>query len=96
MATRIIEYGGADRIDGMQVVPYHTVIQTPLTATGVTQQSAATDPGSTMVLIQTDETIHVARAANPTATASNYKVRANSEQFFSIKGGDKIAIITGT
>ena len=96
MATRIIEYGGADRVDGMQVVPKSIAVQTPLTATGVSQQSAAFSSGTTFICIQTDEIIHEARGASPTATISNYKIRAAAEQFFSVNPGDKVAIITGT
>lgn len=96
MATRIIEFSGSDRIDRMPVLPYALTAQTPLTATGTSQASAPFNESSTLICVQSDETIHVARGANPTATVSNYKIRAGSEQFFSVKPGERLAIITGS
>lgn len=96
MATRIIEYGGTTRTDGMQSVPLSINIQAALTATGTSQQSPATSPGTNMICVQSDETIHVARGSNPTATTDNYKIKAGNEQFFDNTPGHKIAIITGT
>jgi hypothetical protein len=53
-----------------------------MTASGTSQQSPATSPGTNMICVQSDETIHVARGANPTATTDNYKIKAGNEQFF--------------
>jgi hypothetical protein len=96
MATRIIEYAGKDRIDGLPVVPAALTVQTPITASGTSQQSAAFNVSTNMIAVQSDEAVHVARAANPTATTSNYKITAGSTQFFTVTPGEKVAIIAGT
>ena len=97
MATRIIEYGGADRNDGLPVIPSRQFItaQTPLTATATSAQSAAFNLGTTLVCVQSDEQIYVrVGTANPTATTSNYRIAAGGEAYFSVNGGDRVALRT--
>lgn len=71
MATRIIEYGGTGRLGPeYSVVPNDQYItsRSPLTATGTSQQSAAFDAGTSLVLVQSDEAVYVLIGSNPTAT----------------------------
>lgn len=96
MATRIIEYGGRDRNDGLPIIPIGIVSQTPLTASGTSQQSAAFNAATSFICVDTDETVHVHRGTNPTATTANRKVRAGSVEFFSVSPGQMIAIIAGS
>lgn len=93
MATRIIEYGGAQRTDDLQVIPMDIAVQSPLTSSGTSQQSAAFGIGTNMICIDTDEAIHVTVSANPTATTSHKKVDAGDYRFFQVLPGYKAAII---
>lgn len=95
MPTRIMESSGAGNGSGIPVinVPFETV-QTPLTASGTSQQSAAFT--QSIVYIESDETIHVAFGANPTATTNHRKIVATRGDAFGVKVGHKVAIITGT
>lgn len=95
MATRIIEYAGADRSDGLPVIPFSTVVQTPITASGTSQQSAAFGLSTNLICISTDEAVHVHRGASPTATTSHIEVPAQTFAFFSVKAGEKVAILLG-
>ena len=93
MATRIIEYGGAQRTDDLQVIPIQLGVQTPLTAGGTSQQSDAVAAGTNMICVDTDEAIHVAIGEDPTATTSHKKVGAGDYRFFQVMPGYKAAII---
>lgn len=93
MATRIIEYGGADRTDGLQVIPAVNVTQTALTASASSAQSAAFNAGTGLVCIDSDEAVHVAFGSNPTATTANEVVAAGKKDYFTVKAGHKVAVL---
>jgi len=101
MATRIIEFGGHGLLgDDFPVVPWDQLVteQSAMTATGSSQQSAALNAATSLVLVQSDEAINAKydpqAPTNPVATANSYKIAAGGEQFFSVKPGigAKIAI----
>lgn len=96
MATRIIEYGGADRVDRLEIVPatQKIVEQAAMTATGTSAQSAAVNDATSCVCIQADEAVYVALATNPTATTNSYRIQAGGQDFFSVNKGWKVAIRT--
>lgn len=94
MATRIIEYKASGRGDGLPVVPLQVAAQTPITASGTSQTSAVVSADTSLVCVQSDEAVHVEAGLNPVATASDYKLAAGGEQFFSVAAGYKIAVIT--
>jgi hypothetical protein len=94
MATRIIEYGGIERNDGLPIVPMPVRSQTAMTATGTSAQSAATGTDCDFICIQSDEAVYIKRGANPTATADDYRIPAGGEQFFDMIPGYKVAIRT--
>jgi len=96
MATRIIEYGGSDRIDRLPIVPETSqlTVQAALTATTTSAQSAAFANGTGTVCVQSDEAVYVAFGTDPTATTNDYRIPAGSEQFFTVKPGQKVAVRT--
>ena len=94
MPTRIHEYGGVDRNDGLPIVPMNVRSQAAMTATGTSAQSAAIGLDCDFICVQSDEAIYVARGSNPTATTDNYRIQAGGEQFFDMVPGYKIAIRT--
>jgi hypothetical protein len=96
MATRIIEYGGGDRNDRLELVPNGGVAQPALTA-GAVQLSAAFSNGTNMICIQTDEIVHVRTGGTaPVATTNDYKIKAGDWQFFSVRPLDKVSILLGS
>lgn len=96
MATRIIEYGGSDRIDRLPVIPESCAAQAALTASATSQQSAAFTNGTTLICVSSDEAVHIARGSSPTATANDFKLPAATFQFFSVKPGQKVAVLLGS
>lgn len=93
MSTRIIEYGGAQRVDDLQVIPMELSVQSPITASASSQQSSAAGAGTNMVCVDTDEAIYVSVGSNPTATSSHKKIAAGDYRFFQIEPGYKIAVL---
>lgn len=61
-------------------------------------QSAALNAATTMVRLHTDAICSVAIGANPTATAANMRLAANTEIWVAVPRGSvpKIAVITNT
>lgn len=94
MATRIIEYGGRDRTDGLAAIPAVVATQAAITATITSAQSAAFNAATNLVCVDSDEAVHVAFGTNPTATTDNFKVAAGDAAFFTVKSGDKVAVRT--
>lgn len=98
MATRIIEYGGRSRHGDYAVVPadQQTAVQTAMTATATSAQSAACNAATAFICVQSDEAIKVALGTNPTATDNDYKIPAGGEQFFVVlpNASWKVAIKT--
>jgi len=98
MATRILEYSGSWSGDGYppcfpSVV---NVVQTPITASGTSQQSSAFTTGTTLVVVDSDEKVHVAFGASPTATTSYLAIPAGGRAEFNITApGQKVAVIAG-
>jgi len=99
MATRILEYTGS--FSGGNHPPclpsVADVVQELLTASGTSQQSADFANSTTLVVVDTDEAIHVAFGSNPTATNKYIKIAAGACKEFNLTGrGQKAAIIQGT
>ena len=96
MATRIIEFGGDDRPDELPLIPYQQYItaQTPITATATSAQSSAFNAATSLVVIDSDEAVHVHVASNPTATTSHMVCPAGGRLDLSVKAGDKVAVRT--
>jgi hypothetical protein len=98
MATRILEYSGYwSGGDNPPCLPsVADVVQSPLTASGTSQQSAAFATGTTLVVVDSDEKVHVAFGANPTATTSYVAIPAGARAEFNLTGaGQKVAVIAG-
>lgn len=59
-------------------------------------QSAPFDPKTTFVCVQTDAAMSYAFGVNPVATAADMRMPLDGTQFFGVRPGDRIAIITNT
>jgi len=98
MATRILEFSG-EWSGGSKPPCYPSVcdvVQTPITASGTSQQSSAFAGSTTLVVIDSDEKVHVAFGSNPTATTSYICIPAGQCKEFNLTSpGQKAAIIQG-
>lgn len=72
------------------------VDQTPITTTGTSAQSAAFAPATKLVRIHTDGIISVKFGAAPTADVNTKRMAANTTEYFGVRPGDKVALITNT
>lgn len=98
MATRIIEFSGSFSGGGYApcLPSVADVVQTAITASGTSQQSAAFATGSGIVVIDSDEKVHIAFGTNPTATTAYLSIAAGAQKEFNLTGaGQKVAVIAG-
>lgn len=70
--------------------------QTPITSSGTSAQSAAFNSTTKLVRIHTDGIISVAFGVNPTADVNSKRLAANTTEYFGVRPGDKVAVITNT
>jgi hypothetical protein len=74
-----------------------TTSQSPVVNTGATTQSAAFQATTIMIRVHADSICSVkVGGASPTATTSNMRFAANQTEYFSVIGGDKLAVILNT
>lgn len=92
MATRIIECSA--RTAGLPIYPPVLREQTAMTAGAVSAQSAAFGAGTEIVIVDTDEAIHVRVGNDPTAATTSMKISAVSRAEFDVREGEKVAIRT--
>lgn len=88
---------GADA-SGLQVsVARHppAAVQTPITFSGTSAQSAAFSASTRFIRLRADATCHFTVAANPMATTNDTPLDANSAEYFEVPAGSKIAVIAG-
>lgn len=90
----VTEYGGLD--PALVAVAPPLVDQTPVVIGAGSLQSAAFDAATTLVRIHTDAICSIAFGTNPTATANSQRMAANSTEYFAVKFGHKVAVITNT
>lgn len=63
---------------------------------GASAQSAAFGGQTTFIRVHTDAACRIAIGSNPTAAATTQRMAAGSTEFFGVKSGHKIAVITST
>lgn len=82
--------------NGSLMCPQTPFISTEdINASTVSAQSAAFDSQTRFVRILSDANVRVRFGSNPTATATDMPIRANSPEFVAVVSGDKIAVIEG-
>jgi hypothetical protein len=92
----VTEYGGMGSNGSPVAMTPPIVEQTPVVIGGGSLQSAAFDYATTVVRIHTDAICSIAFGTNPTATANTQRLAADTTEYFSVKGGQKVAVITNT
>lgn len=90
----ITEFGGMGSNGQPVAMTPPLVEQTPVVIGAGSLQSAAFDMATTVVRIHTDAICSIAWGTNPTATAYSMRLPADSTEYFSVKGGQKVAVIT--
>lgn len=70
--------------------------QTPVAIGGASVQSAAFAQTTRFVRIHTDAICSIKFGDNPTATADDKRLAANATEYFGVKPGQKVAVITNT
>ena len=80
-------------VDAMAVAGL--VEQTPITVSGVSQQSAAFASSTTVVRLHAQVAVSVAFGANPTATTSTMRIPLDGTEYFQVPQGQsfKVAVI---
>lgn len=63
---------------------------------GASAQSAAFDGQTQFVRLHTDAACRIAFGSDPTAAATTARMAAGSTEFFGVKPGHKVAVITTT
>ena len=92
----VTEFGGMGLAHSQTAQTPPIVEQTPVVIGGGSLQSAAFDNATTVVRIHTDAICSIAFGTNPTATANTMRLPADTTEYFSVKGGQKVAVITNT
>lgn len=72
------------------------VEQTPVVIGAGSLQSAAFNGATRLVRVHTDAICSIAIGANPTATANTMRLAAGQTEYFGVKPGHRIAVITNT
>lgn len=94
----ISEYDNVARDNiGMVQAGQEPSIATQTVAIGAgSTQSAAFSANTKFVRIHTDAICSVKFGANPTAAATDARLAANQTEFFGVRPGQKVAVITNT
>lgn len=92
----VTEFGGAGLAHSQTAQTPPIVEQNPVAIGATSAQSAAFDMATTVVRIHTDAICSIAFGTNPTASANTMRLAADATEYFSVKGGTKVAVITNT
>lgn len=63
---------------------------------GASVQSSAFNAATKFIRLHTDAICSVEFGSNPTATANSARLAANTTEFFGVRAGHKVAVITNT
>lgn len=92
----VTEFAGAGYNGFPAAMAKPLVDQTPVVIGAGSLLSAAFDAATTIVRIHTDAICSIAFGTAPTATANSMRLAANQTEYFQVKFGDKVAVITNS
>jgi hypothetical protein len=96
MATLYVtEYAGIGG-DHIQIPLEPAIAQQTVAIGGSSTPSAAFNPATRLVRLNTDATCSVAFGTAPTAVATAQRLPVNSTEYFAVYAGYKVAVITNT
>jgi len=84
--------GGAP--SGLQVASQPALVEQTVAIGGSATQSSAFSGDTKLIRVHTDAICSIKIGANPTATAASARMSADSTEYFYVRPGDKISVIT--
>ena len=99
MATLYIaEFGTLPQMSGgvPMIAPRPALTTQTVAIGGTSTQSAAFSAQTRYIRLHCDAICSTSVGSNPTATAANERMSADSTEYFAVQPGDKIAVITNT
>jgi hypothetical protein len=91
----VTEFGGIAAGPTPVGVTPPIIEQTPV-AIGAEAKSAAFDYATVLVRLHADAICSIAFGTSPTASTSTMRMAANQTEYFAVKGGQKVSVISNT
>jgi hypothetical protein len=88
----ITEYANTGGNAALEPAQAHQTI----TSSGTSGQTSAFDATTNFIRVHTDGIVSIAIGSNPTATTSTTRLAANQTEYFCVRPGHKLAVITNT
>lgn len=79
--------------NGTDIPSTPEVASSNVTSSGTSAQSSAFNDVTKIIRVTTDTTVRVTFGADPTATATDIRIKADTVSFFGVVPGQKIAVI---
>jgi hypothetical protein len=96
MATLYVtEYSGVLQGD-VQIAMSPAIVQNNVAIGGSSAQSNPFNGNTSVIRVHTDAICSIAISNNPTATAASKRMAADQTEYWGVRPGDKIAVITNT
>lgn len=95
----IAEFGAAGTGGGggdLQISEMPPLREQTVSISGSSVQSAAFGAGTEFIRVQVDAICSIAIAESPTATTSKMRLAADQTEYFGVRSGLKLAVITNT
>lgn len=80
----------------VQIAEMPAVAEQTVAIGGSSTQSSAFNAATNYIRVHTDAICSILIGSNPTATSSKTRMAADQTEYFKVKAGDKIAVITNT
>lgn len=78
---------------GIQSANAPALLSENVTSSGTSAQSSVMPDGTEVVRIATNTTVRIAFGTSPTATAAGVRLLADTCEYFTIRPGQKVAVI---
>lgn len=99
MATLYVaEFGGTnnDHGRGGSAAQSPPITEQTVSIGGASTPSSAFSAGTTLIRVHTDAICSIKIGSNPTASATTARMTAGQTEYYGVRPGDKIAVITNT
>jgi hypothetical protein len=90
----LAEFGGLVK-DKLAIPQTPPLAEQKLTI-GAETDSVAFNPDTTVIRVHVDAICSIAFGASPTAAVTNMRLAANQTEYFGVRSGDKLSVITNT
>jgi len=93
MGTVNISFHSVKDDSGIQVANMPPLLSENVPSSGASAQSSAAPDFTEVVRVASDTTVRVLTGTDPTALASSVRMKADTVEYFTIKVGEKVAVI---